>query len=225
MASQKKEPTFQSVFLSLLGFVLLWAIVTDAWGYSSLLSINSSNYLYAFLSRLIWVTPALWLIFRHSAFLSFGKNALFSRPVWNRSFAIALAVSLIVPFAGMFAAHGGFWFNSQVSIPLEIAKIIMAGFVEETVFRGWGYNAFLAIATNKKAYFYSTLFFVLLHRPAYFVRYYRFGNMDYAGLLTQSFAVSLCGLLFCWLLKKGKTLWNPMIVHVFYDILTDLLVG
>ena len=32
----KKEPQlFKTVILSLIGFVLLWAVVTDAWGYSS----------------------------------------------------------------------------------------------------------------------------------------------------------------------------------------------
>ena len=35
MADRKKNPTFQAILLSLFGFVLLWAVVTDAWGYSS----------------------------------------------------------------------------------------------------------------------------------------------------------------------------------------------
>ncbi len=223
MAFQKKDPTFRSILLSLFGFVLLWAIVTDAWGYSSHLAINGGSYIYAFLSRLIWVIPAFWLISRHSDFLRFSKNTLFSRPVWNRSFVIVLALSLLIPFVSMFVAHGGFWINLSTGIPLEIAKIMMVGFVEETVFRGWGYNALSAVATDRKATLYSTVFFVLLHWPAYFVRYYRFGTMDWSRWLTQSFAVSLWGVLFCLLLKKGKTLWNPIIVHILYDLFVHLL--
>ena len=225
MTSQKKDPSLRSILLSLFGFVLLWAIVTDAWGYSSHLAINGGSYIYAFLSRLIWVAPAFWLISRHNAFLIFRKNTLLSRLVWNRSLVIALAVSLLIPFAGMLVTHGGFWINASVSIPLEIAKIMMVGFVEEIVFRGWGYNALAASVTDQKAILYATVFFVLLHWPAYFVRYYRFGTMDVSSMLIQSFSAAVCGVWFCWLLKKGKNLWNPIIVHIVYDVFVTLLVG
>lgn len=151
MAARKRNLTGRSVLMSLFGFVILWAVVTDAWGYSSHVAARYGNYIYAVLSRLIWVTPAIWLILRHSALLSIGKRELFSRPVWNKSLIIILIVSLFVSFIGMFATHGGFWLNPTVNIPLEITKICFVGFVEETVFRGWGYNAMTEVVTNRKA--------------------------------------------------------------------------
>lgn len=225
MAAQKKNPTFSTILLSLFGFVLLWAVVTDAWGYSSHFEINYGNYIYAYLSRLIWVAPAIWLITRHSASLSISKNALFSRPVWNKHLAIVLIVSLIVPLVGMLVTHGGFWLNPTVNIPLEIIKICLVGFVEETVYRGWGYNALSATVTNNKAVIYSTVFFVLLHSPAFFVRLYRLGTMDYSTWLTQSFTAAIWGVVCCWLLKRSKTIWNPIIAHTAYDVFTVLFVG
>ncbi len=225
MSTQKKAPTIQTILLSLFGFVLLWAIVTDAWGYSSHLAISCGSYIYAYFSRAVWVAPAIWLIFRHSAVLHFNGRLAFSRPVWNKQLIIVLVVSLIISFAGMIVTHGGFWLNPSVVIPLEIIKIIMVGFVEETVFRGWGYNALSAIVTNKKAVIYSTVFFVLLHSPAYFVRFYRFGTMDYSTWLIQSFTAAIWSVVCCWLLKKSKTLWNPIIAHIVYDLFTVLLVG
>ena len=140
MAARKKNLTGRSVLMSLFGFVILWAVVTDAWGYSSHVAVRYGNYIYAVLSRLIWVTPAIWLILRHSASLSVDKRELFSRPVWNKSLIMILIVSLLVSFIGMFVTHGGFWLNPTVNIPLEIIKICFVGFVEETVFRGWGYS-------------------------------------------------------------------------------------
>ena len=224
MATRKKNLTRQSILLSLFGFVILWAVVTDAWGYSSHLAVRYGNYIYAVISRLAWVAPAIWLIFRYSDSVTFGKQELFSRPVWNKSLAIVLTVSLVVSVAGMLVTHGGFWLNPAVNIPLEIIKICFVGFVEEAVFRGWGYNALSAKVTNSKAVIYSTAFFVLLHSPAYFVRFYRFGAMDISTWLIQSFTTAIWGVVGCWLLKKSRTIWNPVIAHIVYDVFTGLLV-
>ena len=121
--------------------------------------------------------------------------------------------------------HGGFWLNPTVNIPLEIIKICFVGFVEEMVFRGWGYNALSATVSNRNAVIYSTVFFMLLHSPAYFVRFYRFGTMDYSTWLIQSLSALIWGVVFCWLLKKSRSVWNPIIAHIVYDVLAVLFVG
>ena len=222
----KKEPQlFKTVILSLIGFVLLWAVVTDAWGYSSHIASPYGYYIYAFICRTVWVAPAVWLIIRYSAFLNYSKRELFSRPVLNGPLATVLAVAVIVPLVSMMITHGGFWINKEVCIPLELLNICVVGFVEEIVFRGWGYNALSAIVSSRKAVFYSTLFFVLLHSPAYLVRFYRFGSLDYMTWITQSVTTAICGIVFCWLFKKSKTIWNPIILHIIYDVMTVLFVG
>ena len=225
MDARKENLTQQAILLSLFGFVILWAIVTDAWGYSSHITIRYGNYVYACFSRLIWVAPAVWLIIQHSASLGISGKTLFSQPVWNKPLAIVLFGSLAVSCVGMFVAHGGLWLKTTVNIPLEILKICFVGFVEEIVFRGWGYNALSAIVTNKKAVIFSTVFFVLLHAPAYFVKFYRFGTMDYSTWLVQSFTTAVWGVVSCWLLKKSRTIWNPIIAHIVYDIFVGLFVG
>lgn len=124
-----------------------------------------------------------------------------------------------------FFVHKGFWFNRNVDLPLETIKLVTVGFVEEAVFRGWGYNTLAKVTSDRKAILISTAFFVLLHWPAYFVRLYRFGSFDFPGILSQSFAALIWGFVFCRLMKKGRTLWNPIIAHAFYDIIFVLLVG
>ncbi len=225
MPDQKKSLSFQMILLSLSGFVLLWAVVTDAWGYSAHLTISHGGYVYAYISRLVWAAPALWLIKRYGTCVRFSGKALFSRPVCNKSLLVALGASLIVALGEMLAAHGGFWLNPSVNLPLEIIKFIMVGLVEETVFRGWGYNALSETVSDGKAVVCSTAFFVLLHWPAYFIRLGRFGTMDYQAWLSQCLAAAIWGVVCCRLLKKEKTLWNPIIAHTVYDILIVLLVG
>ena len=112
--------------------------------------------------------------------------------------------------------------SKQKILSLEIIKLIVVGFVEETVFRGWGYNALAQIVSDRQAIIISTILFVLLHWPAYFIKFYRFGTFDFMGIALQSVSVLVWGVVFCMLLKKGKSLWNPIIVHAFYDIMVVL---
>ena len=69
---KKESQSFKTVILSMVGFVLLWAVVTDAWGYSSHIAGSYGYYIYAFICRAVWVAPAVWLIVRYSASLSFS---------------------------------------------------------------------------------------------------------------------------------------------------------
>ena len=70
----KEKQSLAFILLTLFGFVLLWAVVTDAWGYSSNLAFNYGKQVYALLCRLFWVFPAICLIKRHSDSLSIGKK-------------------------------------------------------------------------------------------------------------------------------------------------------
>lgn len=222
----KKTLSIPGIVLSLVGSILLWAIVTDAWGYSArFFPFYGGSTLYAVLSRLIWVLPALLLIARKDDFLHFKKAELFSCPRLDRPLLLFFLVSSAYILTAMLVGHKGWWYNTEVNPMLEAIKYISVGCVEEIVFRGWGYNALLTITSDKKARAISTVLFILLHWPAYFVRLFRFGAFDAVTFVTQSLSVFLCGLAFCWLLKKGKTLWNPIIAHSIYDLISTLLVG
>lgn len=222
----KKHLSLCKILLTLLGFVFLWAVVSDAWGYSQyFLNFSNGNYIYAYLSRFVWVLPAILLINRYSDSMYLSIRQLFSSPCINRSLMIVIIASALYVIIEMLVYHQGFWFNSSVNLPLEVIKYVVVGFVEEAVFRGWGYNALAKITSDKKAIVISTALFIILHWPAYFIKLYRFGTFDLAGIVSQSFSALVWGIIFCYLLKKGKNLWNPIIAHTFYDLLSVLLVG
>ncbi len=182
-------------------------------------------YIYAYLSRLVWVLPALYLIIRYSENLFLNKKELFFPPCFNKSLIIVLIATLLYVICMMLLSHKGFWLNKDINLPLEVIKYIIIGFAEEIVFRGWGYHALLKVTTDRKAVILSTIFFVFVHWPAYFVKLYRFGAFDFPGMLMQSLSAAVWGLTFCWLVKRGKTIWNPIIAHAFYDLAFVLLVG
>ncbi len=224
-----KQISCKKIIFTLLGFIVFWSVITDAWGYSDWIFGNSPHiigtYIYGYFSRCLWVLPAIFLIIKYSNQLEVEKSKLYKHLTCDKPLMIVVVISLGYVVAGMLINHKGFWFNSEIILGLVIIKYIVVGFVEETVFRGWGYNSLAKIVSHKKAALISTVFFVLLHWPAYFIKLYKFGNFDFLGLIGQSSSALIWGFVFCWLLKKGKTLWNPILAHIIYDLTYVLLVG
>lgn len=222
----KKKITPRKVVISLLGFIFLWTVVTDAWGYSAyLFPTDNGTYFYGYLSRFIWVLPAIFLIITNDRYLMLQRKELFSRPRSNCQLVVVLSVILLYCLISMLVVHRGFWMNREVPFWLTITKYFVVGCVEETVFRGWGYNALAKSLPDRKAVVISALLYVLLHWPAFFIKLFRFGTFDFAGILSQSIAASLCGIWACWLLKKSKTIWNPILAHFTYDFLFTMMIG
>lgn len=222
----KPKIAVRNVILSLLGFIALWAVVTDAWGYSSyLFSSDNGVYYYGYISRLVWALPAVLLIVIKDDYLTLPKKELLSRPQFNRQFVSILEIFLLYSLISMLITHKGFWINRDVPFLLTVIKYFIVGCVEETVFRGWGYNALTKVLSNRKSVVISTLMFVLLHWPAYFIKLFRFGSFDYVGLFMQSFSALLLGILTCLLMKKSRTLWNPILAHFAYDLSFVMLIG
>lgn len=49
--------------------------------------------------------------------------------------------------------------------------------------------------------------------------------MDYKTWIMQSITAAVWGIVFCWLLKKSKTIWNPIIAHIVYDVFIIVFAG
>ena len=229
VAAMKKELDLKKIILTLIGFIVLWAIVSNAWGYSDYLlkndTYNIGMYVYGYISRFIWVIPAILLIIKYSNNLYFKAKELFAPPKFNKTLLLVIAISLIYIAISMLIIHNGFHFNSNVNLGLVLLKYIIVGFVEETVFRGWGYNSLAKILSHRKATIITTIFFIILHWPSYFIKMFRFGVFDFAGIIVQSISALVWGFVFCLLLKKGKSIWNPIVTHIIYDLMYVLLVG
>lgn len=226
-SGNREDISVIKVILSSVGLILFWSILTDAWGYSEILfgdmPANFGDYLYGYISRLIWVIPSFILIIHFNKKLFWNKQELFPPPKFNKSLLIVLIGSLFYCIMGMFLIFGGLHLNKNENLLLLVIKFLIVGIVEETAFRGWVYNALRNKMKNKNAVIVSSLLFSILHWPAYFIKLYRFGNFDISGIITQSIFAFITGIIFCALLKKGKSIWNPIIAHCFYDTLCILL--
>ena len=225
----ERDISSKKIVFSLILFIVFWTIITDAWGYSDFIFKNSTNnigvYIYGYVSRILWVIPAIFLIVKYRGNLSIDKTKLLSYPRFDKTLVTVLMSSMCYVIVSMFLVHKGFFFNDSEILGLVIIKFMLVGFVEEMVFRGWGYNALVKNTTHIKATLITTILFIILHWPAYFIKLFRFGFFDFAGIIGQSTATLFWGIIFCWLLKKGKSIWNPIIAHILYDLSYVLLVG
>lgn len=121
--------------------------------------------------------------------------------------------------------HGGLWLNPDFNFLIYFPTFITVAFCEELVYRGWGLNALSAFLPERTANIVSNIFFVLLHLPAYFIKFYLDGTFPVAAVVSQCIMVFILGLLFGFLYRKGKSLWSPIIVHFFADFLSVIMLG
>lgn len=82
-----------------------------------------------------------------------------------------------------------------------------------------------SILSYKKATILTTLLFILIHIPSYFIKLLRFGIFDFTGMIGQSMSALIWRIIFCELLRKEKSIRNPIVVHTIYDLMYVLLVG
>lgn len=125
----------------------------------------------------------------------------------------------------MLILHKGFWFNTAEPSLNILIKMLVVGIVEETVFRGWGYNALCAVLQKRKAMCVSTGLFVVLHWPAYFVRLFLSGSFNWAGFAGQSGAALVWGIICCRLFTKDRSIWSAILAHSIYDFVYTVFVG
>ena len=135
MYLKKSELSTKQIILSLFGFVILWAVVTDAWGYSSYLFPNdtsdSGRYLYAYASRCVWVLPVVLLLRRFGKKLTYNGRTFFAPPQINRSLLIVVCVSVADCIFVMFATHQGIWFNTDGSAHKTSATTVYSALLSQ----------------------------------------------------------------------------------------------
>lgn len=161
----------KKALLTMIGFILLWAVVTDAWNYSGILfpahMLSFGKYLYGYFSRILWMLPAVLLLCGFERNLSWDRKQLFSRPKPEPVFLAFMALTTIYALTSMAMNHHS-WHMTNENLPLLTIKLLIVGIGEETVFRGWGYNILRNFHSEKASLMVSALLFAVLHWPAYF---------------------------------------------------------
>lgn len=224
-----KHLSLAKVIISLFMTLLVWTVVTNAWNYTELLFHAQpgswTNYIYGFFSRFVWAAPAIALLHFYKNEIPTDWKHLFTNKPDMKPFIISVVVIVSYNVGSMFYNHGGLWINPDFHFLKHFTMFIMVGFAEELVYRGWGLNALSAFVSERKANVISTIFFILVHLPAYFIKLYLDGTFPAAAIAVQCAFALVLGLLFGYLYRKGKSLWSCMFVHFLSDFLGVMLIN
>lgn len=209
--------------------VLFWAVVSDAWGYSeyflSGLPDSWNQYIYGYISRLIWAMPFLLLIVGDKHKGTISCKQIFGFHFHWKSFLTVLVLSTIYVLCRMFFIHGGWWINPNIIFMQELSKFLVVGFAEELVYRGFGLNMLSNISNGRTANIVSGLFFAAVHVPAYFIHWYCDGTFLFTEMIIQAVTAFIWGLIFGVVFKKSRSVWASAIIHFWYDFAFILFIG
>ncbi|MDO4562877.1 MAG: hypothetical protein Q4C12_03485 [Clostridia bacterium] len=114
MKRNVSQLSLKTVILSLFISVLLWSIVTDAWGYTKIFHVSNDswgNYIFDFFSRLIWSAPAILLLLKYKRYVPTSLKQLFANTPEIKPLAFFVVIIVMYHVLAMFYNHGALWIN------------------------------------------------------------------------------------------------------------------
>lgn len=211
---QKKNKYF--IFF-VLTFYFLWSIKEILFS----LYINPTNNknlitsLSALFKILIWVMPVfLYVRFLLNAkFITYLKlnNNILRGIKWGFGLSILIGIRFVIETYDIRSQS----FNFSLDINTCINVIILAGFLEEILFRG-----FILTELQKKFIFWkanviTAILFLIVHYPTWIL------NGTFESLWLHLY-ILLLGLLFGYIYKETQSLWSVIIIHSLHNFFTSI---
>ena len=101
--------------------------LSKSWKHARIWSwLRDSN---GYVSRILWVISAIFLIVKYGYNRSIDKTRLLSYPKFDKALVIVLMLSMCYVIVSMFLVHKGFFFNDSEWLELVIIKFMLVGFV------------------------------------------------------------------------------------------------
>jgi len=214
MKSEKKS-MLCAIVVSYIVFMLGWYLRETYIDFSYL-----NPYLEACINFVIygvwWSGFAFFLIYYFKNQLSWELKEILTKRPHMKTLLIALPIILVYYFICW--AVAGFRFNFEMNWLDYLLTVIGVGIFEESVFRGWFYNAWSTIVKEKYANIISATMFVFIHYPRWFQLGRTTGDIVYGSLY-----VFVLGVLFGVLFRKNRSIWTSAILHSVWDALGFLI--
>ncbi|PRX16938.1 hypothetical protein BX659_1583 [Orenia metallireducens] len=219
--TDNKFKKFKSLAIYILLFFSIWAIYEI--GIAPYIENNYSENILAFfkffIKLFIWIVPVfLYLKFHDKidplSYLKLKYNI-------KQGLIGALGLSLIfITYNGLRAyLIGNLKLDVSLSINTWINGIVFVGLTEEIVFRGFFLKKLWDKLSFKKAMIVSSLLFVFIHYPVWFVK----GNLVFPNLIFSSIYIFVIGILEAYIFKKTDSLWACIISHSIHNLIAYIL--
>lgn len=167
------------------------------------------------IKNLVWTLPAVSLIrfFQNDSYLSL-KEMFTNKVNVSKYVPLFLAFTAYILLASLLTRG-----NISASIGgNELIILLFVGITEETVFRGWLLNA--TVTENRKwlSILVNAVMFLLIHFPFWIAS----GEFANVSVISNSICVLALSVIFSLSFIKSRSLWIPVALHTYWDLLVFL---
>lgn len=215
-----KQLNFKNVMFSMAVIMLVWAVFWYPFQYFVFPKDLSTtmNDLIGISREYLRMLPAVLFFIYYKDSIKTNLKEIFSLKFNYKWFFIVLLFCIAYPCAVSYFTNGKIYFNPQETTLYNVVLWLSLGLCQEFVFRGWCYNAFKEVTSQRNAVIISSAFFSASHWFAYFFMFLnnRFDLSDFIGttIFTFVFGVAMC----IFMIKtKNKSIVPLIILHAVWD--------
>lgn len=165
---------------------------------------------------IIWIMPTflyITYIIKENIFTNLKLVGNYKKALkWTVIMGLTLTCYISL---NIYITKGVLKFNYNGTINEFIAHVVIAGVVEEIVFRGFILQRMMKKFSFRISNLISSMLFVVVHFPKWF----KSGDFNSIAILNQFCGVFILGLIFGWTYKKSNCLLTCMIIHALNNFL------
>lgn len=204
----------RNLFLYFAAFYIVWIIRVIYIGPHFIERFINNPLVYAILNEgmriTVWIIPVILFL----RYIDFKKPVSFLKLDKDVARKILIGVLISVVFLIWVILRDYCIMHRQINFNIGIGKwmtVLVVGFAEEILFRGFLLQKVEAAKGFWKANFISAFMFMLAHFPSYI--YHANNNMIIEGI-----NIFVMGVIFGYILKRTRSLWPGIVSHSIYDL-------
>lgn len=210
-----------ALIVYVIAFYALWT-AWELWAKGLITAAVPNDYLSQLVKSgvvkiLVWTLPALLLVKRFEGNVYVGAKEMFTTKVNFLKYLPIFAAFTVYLLVGAFLLKGKIAVSETFGLE-KLIVVLFVGITEETVFRGWLLNATLGEKKRWLPVAANAVMFLLIHFPIWihdgvFVENFR--NLGFLSILILSVIFSVTFI-------KSKSIWIPVALHMYWDLLMFL---
>lgn len=214
--------------LSLGKIVVIYAVILAVWGIR-VIGFNSATGAIVnpwvretaegIVKVIIWLGAGIFLLKKYGSELKTDAKAMVKTKPDGKLLISILGLFLIYHVISNIVTNHGFKINENFHAYEIIGTVVVAGTVEEIVFRGFLYNSLSRLFSFNKAAIISSVMFVIIHYPKYIWD----GSFGFPWVLSVSIMIFLLGYTFAYVFEKSGSIWTSIILHMSWNLLVILM--
>jgi len=204
----------KGLILYIIGFYVIWSSYV-VFLYPHVLDLNP--FIGVIIKLLVWTLPVCIII--KVRFKSITEYLHIRDNNWGQVAVFSLLLGCIIVvwnvIGNTLLFHNEFNLNRGVATWLN--GVVLIGFTEEVVFRGYILQSFAKIISFGKANVISSILFVVIHLPGWYQK--GFMNITFT-FISSILYVFIFAIIQGYVFKKTNSLWTCIFIHTINNFIT-----